>query len=56
MGVGRLLRCQPFCEAGFDPVPEQFFWLGSRVQEANSESTDTDEKNTCDTKLTEPKK
>jgi uncharacterized protein len=32
LGLNRLLRCQPFCEAGFDPVPQRFFWLGSRVQ------------------------
>jgi uncharacterized protein len=37
MGVARLVRCQPFAQAGFDPVPEQFFWLGSRVQEVHGE-------------------
>jgi putative membrane protein insertion efficiency factor len=29
LGTFRLLRCQPFCEGGIDPVPERFprrFW------------------------------
>lgn len=32
MGTLRLLRCQPLGKAGFDPVPDKFLWLGSRVQ------------------------
>ena len=24
LALGRLLRCQPFCRGGFDPVPEKF--------------------------------
>jgi putative membrane protein insertion efficiency factor len=24
LALGRLLRCQPFCRGGFDPVPEEF--------------------------------
>lgn len=32
MGLGRLLRCQPLCRAGFDPVPSRFTlrsgWVG----------------------------
>ena len=24
LALGRLLRCQPFCRGGFDPVPENF--------------------------------
>ncbi len=25
LALGRLLRCQPFCRGGFDPVPEKKF-------------------------------
>lgn len=26
LAVFRLLRCQPFCKGGYDPVPEKFSW------------------------------
>lgn len=26
LGCGRLLRCQPFCKGGFDPVPPKHRW------------------------------
>ena len=26
LAAGRLLRCQPFCRGGYDPVPEKLFW------------------------------
>ncbi len=30
LAVTRLARCQPLCAAGYDPVPQQFSWRGSR--------------------------
>ena len=26
LALFRLLRCQPFCKGGYDPVPEKFSW------------------------------
>ena len=31
LGIGRLLRCQPFCRAGHDPVPFRFSLLAGFV-------------------------
>ncbi len=38
LGITRLLRCQPWGQSGIDPVPDQFRWLGSRVQTAGPSS------------------
>lgn len=27
LSVCRIVRCQPLCAGGVDPVPEQFYWL-----------------------------
>ncbi|MBL0165560.1 MAG: membrane protein insertion efficiency factor YidD [Xanthomonadales bacterium] len=26
LAINRLLRCQPMCDGGFDPVPAEFSW------------------------------
>jgi putative membrane protein insertion efficiency factor len=30
LSLRRIVRCQPFCDGGFDPVPEHFSWLGRK--------------------------
>lgn len=32
LGIRRIVRCQPFCEGGYDPVPERFSWTASRAE------------------------
>ncbi|MFW2404961.1 MAG: membrane protein insertion efficiency factor YidD [Gammaproteobacteria bacterium] len=28
----RIVRCQPFCEGGYDPVPAEFSWSGGSAE------------------------
>lgn len=30
LALRRLLRCQPFCRGGYDPVPQRFSWRARR--------------------------
>jgi len=32
LGTWRILRCQPFCEGGLDPVPEKGRWRRTRTE------------------------
>ena len=34
LAMRRIVRCQPFCEGGVDPVPEQFNWLRRNTNES----------------------
>lgn len=33
----RLMRCQPFCKSGYDPVPPKGFWRVKHNERSNSE-------------------
>jgi len=35
LALRRIVRCQPLCEGGIDPVPEQFNWLRRDTKEHN---------------------
>jgi len=31
LALRRIVRCQPLCTGGIDPVPEQYKWLGRKA-------------------------
>ena len=43
LSLYRILRCNPFCRAGYDPVPERGFRPFSRTQEEDEDTTQTEE-------------
>jgi putative membrane protein insertion efficiency factor len=32
LSARRIVRCQPFCDGGFDPVPERFTWVADGAE------------------------
>ena len=40
LGAYRLLRCNPFCRGGYDPVPEKFTFKRVRYTSSSCEHTD----------------
>ncbi len=43
LSLYRILRCNPFCRAGYDPVPERGFRPFSRPQEEDEDTIQTEE-------------
>lgn len=43
--VWRILRCNPFCRGGFDPVPDKFLWSKKAKNTPETNISDEDDYN-----------
>jgi putative membrane protein insertion efficiency factor len=54
LGAVRILRCQPWCEGGHDPVPSQFTWAPWRHRASETDHFELCESGSDDARSSPP--